>query len=94
MPIHARLHKLASGNLTGRQPDVARPTLSRSRSLARVTPRSITDSLTGLGGRHASHRMLGFGSFESASRFCGALDELGQYFRIRRRGDAHVSLAE
>ncbi len=37
--------------------------------------------------------MLGFGSFESASRFCSAFDELRQYFRVRRRGDAHVSLA-
>ena len=38
--------------------------------------------------------MLGFGSFESASRFCSAFDELRQYFRVRRRGDAHISLAE
>ena len=38
--------------------------------------------------------MLGFGNFESASRFCSAFDELRQYFRVRRRGDAHVSLAE
>jgi transposase-like protein len=38
--------------------------------------------------------MLGFGSFESASRFCTAFDELRQYFRVRRRGEAHVSLAE
>ncbi len=38
--------------------------------------------------------MLGFGSFESASRFCAAFDELRQYFRVRRRGEAHVSLAE
>ena len=38
--------------------------------------------------------MLGFGSFESASRFCSAFDELRQYFRVRRRGEAHVSLAE
>ena len=37
--------------------------------------------------------MLGFGSFESASRFCMAFDELRQYFRVRRRGDGHVSLA-
>jgi transposase-like protein len=38
--------------------------------------------------------MLGFGSFESASRFCTAFDELRQYFRVRRRGAGHVSLAE
>ncbi len=38
--------------------------------------------------------MLGFGSFESASRFCMAFDELRQYFRVRRRGEGYVSLAE
>ena len=38
--------------------------------------------------------MLGFGSFESASRFCTAFDELRQYFRVRRRGEPHVSMAE
>ena len=38
--------------------------------------------------------MLGFGSFESAARFCTAFDELRQYFRVRRRGEPHVSLAE
>ena len=38
--------------------------------------------------------MLGFGNFESASRFCTAFDELRQYFRVRRRGEAHVSLGE
>ena len=38
--------------------------------------------------------MLGFGSFQSASRFCTAFDELQQYFRVRRRGEAHVPLAE
>jgi len=38
--------------------------------------------------------MLGFGNFESAARFCSAFDELRQYFRVRRRGDDHVSLAE
>ena len=38
--------------------------------------------------------MLGFGSFESASRFCAVFDELRQYFRVRRRGESHVSLAE
>ncbi len=37
--------------------------------------------------------MLGFGSFESASRFCMAFDELRQYFRVRRRGESHVSLS-
>ncbi len=38
--------------------------------------------------------MLGFGSFESASRFCVAFDELQEYLRLRRRGEAHVPLAE
>ncbi len=38
--------------------------------------------------------MLGFGSFESAARFCAAFDELRQYLRVRLRGEAHVSLAE
>ncbi len=38
--------------------------------------------------------MLGFGSFESASRFCLAFDELRQYFRVRRRGEGYVSLAK
>ena len=32
--------------------------------------------------------MLGFGIFESASRFCAALEELRQYFSVRRRGQA------
>ena len=40
------------------------------------------------------HPMLGFGNFESASRFCSALDGLRKYFRVRRRGDPNVSLAE
>jgi putative transposase len=38
--------------------------------------------------------MLGFGNFESASRFCTAFDELRQYFRVRSRNAANVSLAE
>ena len=38
--------------------------------------------------------MLRFGRFEAARRFCAAFDELSQYFRVRRRGEAHVSLAE
>ncbi len=38
--------------------------------------------------------MLGFGNFESAARFCSAFDELRQYFRVRHRGERHVSLAE
>ena len=37
--------------------------------------------------------MLGFGNFESAARFCSAFDELREYFRVRRRGEGHVSLA-
>ena len=38
--------------------------------------------------------MLGFGNFESASRFCSAFDELRDYFRVRRRGQPGVSLAD
>ena len=38
--------------------------------------------------------MLGFGNLESASRFCPAFDGLREYFRVRRRGDPNVSLAE
>ena len=38
--------------------------------------------------------MLGFGNFESASRFCTAFDDLRQYFRVRRRGCGHVALPE
>ncbi|MDA0256502.1 MAG: DDE-type integrase/transposase/recombinase, partial [Chloroflexi bacterium] len=38
--------------------------------------------------------MLGFWNFESAARFCSAFDELRQYFRVHRRDDDHVSLAE
>ena len=38
--------------------------------------------------------MLGFGSFESASRFCSAFDELRQYLRVRRGGQSHPSLAD
>ena len=38
--------------------------------------------------------MREFGNFESASRFCSAFDELRQYFRVRRRGERHVPLAE
>ena len=38
--------------------------------------------------------MLGFGRFESAARFGSAFDQLRQYFRVRRRGDQHISLAE
>jgi len=30
--------------------------------------------------------MLGFGNFDSASRFCSAFDELPDYFRVKRRG--------
>jgi transposase-like protein len=38
--------------------------------------------------------MLGFGSFESASRFCTAFEELRHYLAIRWRGQPHVPLAE
>ena len=38
--------------------------------------------------------MRGFGNLESASRFCAAFEEMQQYFRVRRRGEPHVSLAD
>ena len=38
--------------------------------------------------------MLGFGSMESAKRFCSAFDELRQYLRIRPRFGEQVSLSE
>jgi len=38
--------------------------------------------------------MLGFGNFESASRFCSAFDQLRDYFRVKRRGQPPVSLAD
>jgi len=38
--------------------------------------------------------MLGFGNFESASRFCAAFDELRDYFRVKHRGQPTVSLAD
>jgi putative transposase len=38
--------------------------------------------------------MLGFGNFESASRFCSAFDELRDYFRVKHRGQPTVSLAD
>ncbi len=38
--------------------------------------------------------MLGFGSFASAAQFCSAFDELREYFRVRRRQDDWVPLAE
>ena len=41
-----------------------------------------------------SYPMLGFGRFESASRFCAAVDELRQDFRVRRRGGPHVPLPD
>ncbi len=59
-------------------------------------PSSHLNNLTEQSHRAAKQRyypMLGFGSFESASRFCAAFDELRQYFRWRR-GEAHASLAE
>lgn len=39
------------------------------------------------------HRMLGFGSFASASRFCLAFDALRQYFRRRQHCGEKVSLS-
>ncbi len=44
--------------------------------------------------KQRSYPMLGFGSFESAARFCSAFDELREYFRVRRRRDDWVPLAE
>ena len=41
-----------------------------------------------------SYPMLGFGSFESAARFCTAFDELRHYFRVRQRRGQSVPLAE
>jgi len=38
--------------------------------------------------------MLRFGHFEKASRFCSAFDELRDYFRVKRRGQPTVSLAD
>ena len=38
--------------------------------------------------------MLGFGSFESASRFCAAFEELRYYLAVRWRAQPHVPLAE
>ena len=40
------------------------------------------------------YAMLGFGSFESASRFCAAFDELRDYLRTRLRGQPYVTLSE
>ena len=44
--------------------------------------------------KHRSYPMLGFGRFESAARFCAAVDELRQDFRVRRRGGPHVPLPD
>ncbi len=38
--------------------------------------------------------MLGFGQFESASRFCNAFDELRQYLRIPNNPGEQVSASE
>ncbi len=46
------------------------------------------------GVKQRSYPMLGFGRFESAARFCAALAELRQYFRVRRRGGRHVPLSD
>lgn len=40
------------------------------------------------------YTMRGFGSFDSASRFCRAFDEQRDYFRYRSRPKQKVSLAE
>ncbi len=60
-------------------------------------PSSDLNNLTEQSHRVVKERyypMLGFGNFESAARFCSAFDELRQYFRVRRRGEGHVPLAE
>ena len=44
--------------------------------------------------KQRSYPMLGFGRFESAARFCAAVDELRQDFRLRRRGGPHVPLPD
>ena len=44
--------------------------------------------------KQCSYPMLGFGHFESASRFCSAFDELRDSFRVTRRGQPPVSLAD
>ena len=38
--------------------------------------------------------MRGFGSFESASQFCTAFDELSDYLKVRRRGERPPSLSD
>ncbi len=38
--------------------------------------------------------MLGFGRFESASRFCSAFDELRNYLRVRPAYDEHISSSD
>ena len=38
--------------------------------------------------------MRGFGSVDSATRFCPAFEEQRQYFRVRRRMGERVALAE
>jgi transposase-like protein len=47
--------------------------------------------------RHIKQRyypMLGFGKFESASRFCNAFDELRNYLRIQRSEDRPITTSE
>jgi putative transposase len=47
--------------------------------------------------RHIKQRyypMLGFGRFESASRFCNAFDELRNYLRIQRSEDRPVTASD
>ena len=41
-----------------------------------------------------SDPMRGFGSFESAARFCSAFDERRHYVRVRQRRGEQVPLAE
>jgi transposase-like protein len=40
------------------------------------------------------HPMLGFGNFESASRFCSAFDELRNYLRVTDSSHDRITAAE
>jgi len=78
--------------------------------LSRVRTKDARPVLRGLGGGNTSrllgieqdHRgikqryypMRGFGSFEAASRFCTAHDELRDHFRSRQHLNETVSLAD
>ena len=44
--------------------------------------------------KQRNYPMRGFGSFESASRFCTAFDELNSYLMTRRRGERRGALSD